>query len=332
MEICLNLSIKCGLRVIFASRENYRVVDTNFNIYSAKLAGRLRIHAQHWPTVGDYVTAEPQPGDWWLITAVDKRRSALTRRDPAGDTQVLCANVDLVLIVTSANEDLNLNRLERYLAMAFSGNVRPLIVVNKIELAADPHGLLDEMAHRFPDVDILGVSAAENLNLDGIEEYLHQGITAALVGSSGVGKSTLVNALVGSDRAETQTISASNDRGRHTTTHRELHALQSGAFLIDTPGLRQVGHDDPSGVSSVFGDIEALALQCRFTDCLHHSEPGCAIRGSLASGALTEERWDNYIKLSKELAFERRKTNKALQAEEKKKWAKIHMANRARRK
>lgn len=307
-------------------------MDQNFNIFNASLAGKIRHQSALWPAVGDFVTGEPQPGGWVLIVEVKERFSLLSRREFNGRTQILAANVHTLFIVTSANQDLNLNRLERYVALAISGGVTPVIVVNKIELASDAGALLDEVAARFADVDVLGTSAHEGWNVDGLEDYALEGRTVAFVGSSGVGKSSLTNALLGKEQMATSEIRGDDDRGRHTTTHRELHVTSGGAIVIDTPGLRSVGLSEDADLDSIFSDVESLALQCKFSDCRHSTEPGCAINAALDSGELDSARWNNYIKMGRELAHERRKTNKALQAEEKKKWAKIHMANRDRMK
>ncbi len=307
-------------------------MDQHFNIFDASLAGKIRHQAALWPTVGDYVSGLPQPGGWILIQSVNSRFSVIERRAPDGGSQILAANVDTLFIVTSANLDLNLNRLERYAAMAISGGVAPVFVINKIELAADPHAVLDQVAGRFPNIDVLGTSVVEGWNVESLAEYAVQGRTVAFVGSSGVGKSSLTNALLGRMHMAVSSIREDDDRGRHTTSHRELQVTPNGALVIDTPGLRTVGLGEDADLDSVFGDIEALARQCKFTDCRHSTEPGCAILAALESGDLHADRWENYIKLGRELAFERRKASKALQAEEKKKWAKIHMANRERMK
>ncbi len=305
-------------------------MDPHFHVTDAALAGRIRHSSALWPAVGDYVLGEPQPGGWTLITEVLPRQSVLARKDPGGQSQILAANVDTLFIVTSANQDLNLNQLERYAALATAGGVRPVIVLNKIELASDPHALLDEIAARFPTLDIFGTSANEGWNLDALEQYAQPNCTVAFVGSSGVGKSTLTNALIGHAVAETSGIRSGDDRGRHTTTHRELHRTPNQAFVIDTPGLRTVGLTDETDVESLFPDIEELTRRCRFSDCAHDTEPGCAVTAALESGELLPERWENFVKLGKELAYERRKGSKALQSEEKKHWAKIAMAIRKR--
>lgn len=329
MEYCSDFVF----RIIFEGRENYRVIDCRQNVMRARLAGKLRFHSDLWPAIGDWITGRPQPGGWILIEEVIERKSVLLRKDPGqNSSQVLAANVDTLFVVTSANQDLSLNRLDRYVTLALSGGVRPVIVVNKIELASEPHSLLDKVASRFPNVDVHGVSALEGWNLDGLDQYASPGQTVAFIGSSGVGKSSLTNAMLGHESMNTREIRTSDGRGRHTTTHRELHVTRIGAMIIDTPGLRQVGLSEDMDLDVAFSDIEEFARRCKFTDCQHQSEPGCTIQVALEEGALDADRWQNYLKLQKELAFERRKSSKALQSEERKRWAKIHVANRSRMK
>jgi ribosome biogenesis GTPase / thiamine phosphate phosphatase len=317
-------------RIVFESHGSFRVSNANNNLFPAEITGRLRDECRL--TVGDWVEGIPQPGGWVLITNVLERKSVLERKDPYKGTQILAANVDTLFVVTSANQDLSANRLDRYIALGLAGNMRPVILVNKLELTENPREFLTEVALRFPQVDVIGVSVFEAWNLDCLETYLRNGQTVCLVGSSGVGKSTLTNYFLGRPLIATQEVRESDGRGRHTTTHRELHVTESGASIIDTPGIRLVGLTGETEVSSAFPEIEEFALTCKFNDCRHSSEPGCAILAALESGELSRERWDSYLKLGRELDFERRKGNKALQAETKKKWAKINKDNRARMK
>jgi ribosome biogenesis GTPase len=318
------LSIYSNLvfRIIFESREQYRVIDENFKIYSATITGHMRFNSQDLPAVGDWVQGRLQVGDWVLIDAIGERSSVLARADSSGSRQILATNVDVLLIVTSANHDLNLNRLDRYIIMAQSGGVKPVIVINKIELSENPEQLVSEVAERFKYIDVHGVSFYENYNLEQISHYATEGRTLAFVGSSGVGKSSLTNYLIGGEAAVVGNIRESDGRGRHTTTHRELHITKSGAVVIDTPGLRSVGLSEDAGLEEAFADIMALAEKCKFRDCKHKTEPKCAIIAALDSGELESDRWQNFQKLQREIAFEKRKVDKSLASAQKKEWAK----------
>jgi ribosome biogenesis GTPase / thiamine phosphate phosphatase len=254
---------------------------------------------------------------------VHPRKSLLQQQDPSSmRPQVLASNVDVLFIVTSANHDFNLNRLDRYVAMAFSGGIRPVILINKVELAENPVELIEQAAQRFVGVDVHAVSVYQRLNLKSLDIYAQPAHTLAFVGSSGVGKSSLTNYLLGEEFMQTSEVRESDSRGRHTTTHREMHFTKSGAVLIDTPGLRSVSLSDGDGLDFVFSDIEDLAQKCKFSDCSHTGEPGCAMNKALENGELSEERWQSYCKLQREVAFESRKQNKALLSEQKKQWAK----------
>lgn len=324
----MNINQNACFRVIFESREIYRLTDEKQNIYQAELSGAFRHSSPIWPTVGDWVFGRAQKGeesDWILIEAVAERKNVFQRETAeALRPQVLAANLDLLFVVTSANHDLNLNRLDRYLALAASSNIKAVVLVNKIELSEEPGLLLDEIAQRYPQTDVHGVSAVEKWNLQSaLESYLAPGMTIAFVGSSGVGKSSLTNSLLPSDEMKTQEVRESDSRGRHTTTHRELLMTESGVAIIDTPGIRSVGLTDNTELDSIFSDVENLVQNCRFSDCRHESEPGCAVNEALASNTLEESRWSSYLKLQKEVAYEKRKTDKALMSQEKKKWAKI---------
>lgn len=309
-------------RVIFESRENYRLLDEKHNICPATISGNAR-NAEFFPTVGDWVTGSFQPGGWVLIAEIEPRYSELIRSSGAQQRpQILAANVNTLFIVTSANQDFNLNRLERYVGMAIAGNVQPVILINKIELAAKPQDYIEQAATRFANVDVHGVSAAQQWNLEVFELYQKSEATLAFAGSSGVGKSSLTNALLGKNLVDTSEIRERDGRGRHTTTHRELHVIPGGCYVIDTPGLRSLSLSGDSDLNPVFGDIQNLERQCRFSDCQHQTEPGCAVLGALDSGELDEQRWKNYGKMQRELAFESRKQSKALQSETKKQWAK----------
>jgi ribosome biogenesis GTPase / thiamine phosphate phosphatase len=283
-------------------------------------AGRLR--DEELPAVGDWVVARPLPGERRaLIEAVLPRRSAFTRKEAWRRTvqQVIAANVDTVFLMSAFGPDLNARRIERYLAAAWESGAEPVLVVNKTDLTGDPAaGLVEVEAIAF-GVPVHPVSAVTGAGMEALERYLLPGRTIALLGSSGVGKSTLLNRLCGREVLLTAEIRA-DGRGRHTTTHRELVPMPGGALLLDTPGMRELqlwGTEE--GLERAFEDVAALAEECRFNDCEHGREPGCAIRAALEDGSLSEERFENYRKLQRELHWLEVRQNARLVAEERKK-------------
>lgn len=324
----MKLLSKETFRVVFESRENYRVLDGNGNELPGEIAGVYRNSEEHWPVVGDWVSGRRLPGeksDWILIEELQKRKSVIKRKDAGGRSsrnQVLVANVDVIFIVTSPNEDFSLNRIERYLALVAAENIQPVILLNKIDASTQSEAFFLEITKRFPKISAFAVSALEN-KLDGIKENIKQNSTVVFLGSSGVGKSTLINAILGRPKMEIGEIREEDSKGRHTTTHRELIVTETGAAIVDTPGLRSVGLTEDSESGEWFSDIENLFSNCKFGDCGHESEPGCAVQAALNGGDLERSRWQNYQQMQKEIRFEKRKADKALQSEEKKKWAKI---------
>ena len=272
-------------------------------------AGRLGEDEQ--PAVGDWVAARPLDGERKaVIEAVLPRRSAFTRKEALSRTvaQVVAANVDTVFLVTAFGGDLNPRRLERYLTSAWDSGSNPVIVANKSDLADDPISELAEVEAVALGVPVLPVSATTNEGLESLDPHLAPGRTIALLGSSGVGKSTLVNRLAGREALVTAEI-RSDGRGRHTTTHRELVPLPTGALLIDTPGMRELQlWADEEVLDSTFAEIAEFAGECRFSDCSHEHEPGCAVKSALADGSLPAERFASYRKLQREIrALEIRK-------------------------
>jgi ribosome biogenesis GTPase len=242
----------------------------------------------------------------------------------------VAANVDTALLVASLNADLNLRRLERYLAVTYESGARPVIVLTKADLTEDVDALVAEVEGVAFGVPVLAMSARTGQGLDALAAHLPPGETAVLLGSSGAGKSTLLNALAGAELMATGAIREDDARGRHTTTHRELVRLPSGALILDTPGMRELGlWDAGAGVSSTFEDIEELAADCRFADCRHDGEPGCAVRAAIAAGDLAEERLRAYEKLQAELAYEHRREDPRAAAENRKLWISRHKAARA---
>jgi ribosome biogenesis GTPase len=271
---------------------------------SARLAGRLRLEREESgpPGVGDWVVLReaPGPGRTAIIDRVLERRTAFTRGAAGREAraQVVAANVDVVFAVCGLDADFNVRRLERYLARIWASGAQPVVVLNKADLCEDPAARVAEAASHAAGAPILVTSALRAEGLEALRGCIGEGVTVALVGSSGAGKSTLVNALLGEDRMPTGGVRESDGRGRHVTTHRQLALLPGGGLLLDTPGMRELQLLDEEGLGAVFGEVAALAAQCRFSDCSHGAEPGCAVQAAAASGALDPARLEHYQKLA----------------------------------
>ncbi|TDL58334.1 ribosome small subunit-dependent GTPase A [Paenibacillus dendritiformis] len=253
------------------------------------------------------MAAAPRPAEGRATIAGVLPRRSLFARKVAGnrpEAQVVAANADVALLVTSMTLDFEPRRLERYAALAWDSGAVPCIVLTKSDAADDAGDFIAQAELAAPGTDVFAVSALTGDGLERLRARLAPGTTVVLVGSSGVGKSTLANALAGGERMATQEVRAGDGKGRHTTTHRELLPLEGGAWLIDTPGMREVGMTaaDHDGLSSAFEDIEALAAACRFHDCSHSQEPGCAVNAAIASGELEAGRLASYRKLLREEA------------------------------
>jgi ribosome biogenesis GTPase len=262
------------------------------------LGGRwFQLPAEARPTIGDWVLLAP---DRTAVVRLLDRKSLLLRRAVARthELQPMAANVDTMLLVTSCNEEFNVARMERYLALALEAGVQPVVVLTKADLAQSPQDFVRQAAGLMRDLPVELVNAHDPETLQGVRRWCVEGQTVALLGSSGVGKSTLVNSLAGAAVQQTGAIRATDAKGRHTTTHRSLHLLPDGGLLVDNPGMRELTLADvESGLELLFSDVAELAARCRFADCRHEAEPGCAVQTAIADGRLDARRLDSYRKL-----------------------------------
>ena len=294
-------------RVISQERDIY-TVNCALGEIPAEVSGRFKYDAvtiSDFPAVGDYVLIETDGGEGHgIITALFPRKSCFTRK-AAGTghkEQVVAANIDYCFICMSLNNDFNLRRLERYLTAANSGGIVPVVVLTKADLCTDKEKKISEVRAVAGDADVIAVSSYPG-EYEEVYPYLKAEKTVAFLGSSGVGKSTLINRLLGKEVMKTQGL-RNDDKGRHTTVRREVMELPGGAFVIDTPGMRELGMwDSEEGIDITFSDIEELSAMCRFSDCSHGNEPGCAVRKAIDTGVLKPKRFESYLKLKKENAY-----------------------------
>ena len=277
------------------------------------------------PAVGDWVSIEPIDGKQAVIREIEPRRSAFVRKVAGfeSDAQIVAANVDVVFVVEPLDPGPNVRRIERYLTVAWESGAMPVVVLTKSDIGEDVADSLASVESSAPGVDVHAVSAVTGDGLDGLRAYLENGSTAATLGPSGAGKSSLINALAMAEVMATNEIRW-DGKGRHTTTHRELVDIPSGGSIIDTPGMRELQlWEGDDGIDRSFSDIAAFAEQCKFRDCAHESEPGCAVKAALDSGELSAERYANYCKQLRELAAIARKKDKKLANDEAKRWKQI---------
>lgn len=320
--------LKLG-RVALEHKHSYRVWLEEGE-YLCTLAGKLTFEAngrEDLPAVGDWVAVQASPGEMrGTIKGIIPRKSKFSRKAAGQVTeeQIVAANVDTVFIVNSLNDDLNLRRIERYLLLAWESGSNPVIVLSKADLVTDLQAKLDQVSSVAIGVPVIAVSVLEEKGIEELQAYLAPGKTIALIGSSGVGKSSLVNYFTGFEKQLVQEIRENDDKGKHTTTHREMVRLPGGAILIDTPGMREIQlWTSEDGITESFADIKEYADACKFRDCSHKNEPGCAVVSAIQEGLLEESRLVSYKKLQKELAFIDRKLDKKAQADEKKHWKNI---------
>jgi ribosome biogenesis GTPase len=318
-----------GGRVITQDKNSYLVAVKQKDEIRAQITGALRFQTtpDELPVVGDYVSMRIQDHSA-LIERVLPRKNLFARRGVHGShlLQPIAANLDTLFVTMSVNGDFNLRRVERYVTAARAFNIVAVLLLTKIDLVDDVQSLLDSAHKNFPDLQVLTISAEQNIGLEKLDNFRGPESTLAFVGSSGVGKSTLINYLCESERLAVGEIRQDDGRGKHTTTRRMMIHLNDGTSIIDTPGMREFAlADAEEGIGTVFSDIQTAAVDCRFRDCEHNDEPGCAVRESV-----DETRLHSWRKLKREAAFEARKTDRTAALAEKDKWKAIHKQNRIR--
>lgn len=296
-------------RVMEEQKHLYKII-CEYGVLSAEVSGKFRFNAGgtgDFPAVGDWVAAELRPDEGSAtIHSVLPRISKFSRKAAGSrtDEQIVAANFDYVFIISSLNLDLNLRRLERYLTTAWESGGIPVITLTKADLCEDMEGALNRVTDSAPGVTVHAVSAKTGLGIETLEQYTQPGKTIVFMGSSGVGKSTLLNSLAGSEIMYVNDIREDDSKGRHTTTHRQMVLMPSGCMIIDTPGMRELSvWDGEDGISTAFNDIDELALLCKFSDCSHRGEPGCAVAKAIIEGKIPKARLESYRKLQKEIRF-----------------------------
>jgi ribosome biogenesis GTPase len=312
-------------RVVSEHKERY-IVWTGKGEYTAEITGNMRFTAQSrkdYPAVGDWVALLTYDPDQAIIHAIFPRHSMITRQavGQRGEIQIIAANVDGAFLVQAVDRDFNINRLERYLTICRSSGIRPFIVLTKTDLIEAPQlaNIIDHICERIQNVAVIAISNETHDGYASLKSIMEKGRAYCMLGSSGVGKSTLLNNLSGRAVMKTDAISVSTQKGRHVTTHRELVVLENGSILIDNPGMREVGiADNTGGLETTFDRIVSLATECKYKDCTHTGEDGCAVLDAVQNGSLDRSSYENFIKMQREQAHfestvaERRKKGKDL--------------------
>lgn len=321
-RVKLGLDIFQLARVVAEHRGIYKVRDADGE-YSAKITGKQIFQAssrKDYPAVGDWVEISKLEEKKAAIHSILPRKTVMERKySGKNEAQTIAANIDVAFVIESVGRDYNLNRIERYFAIASGGGIRPAIILNKTDLVSQEESdlALAEIKERFKNVDVIAASVLADGGLDGLKGYIAKGKTYCFLGSSGVGKSSLINGLLGGGKIKTGGIGAHSSRGKHTTTAREMYFLAQGGIVVDNPGMREVGVADAgAGLGGLFEEITVLAKKCKFVDCAHIHEPGCEVLAALESGALDKGKYSNYIGLKKEAehygmtGFEKRKKDR----------------------
>ncbi|MCL2013934.1 MAG: ribosome small subunit-dependent GTPase A [Oscillospiraceae bacterium] len=294
-------------RITAVHRERYELVCSHGTIFGKLKTAVYYGQGEDFPTVGDFVFVRYGASGDSLIIKTFPRKSFFSRREPGPipRDQAVAANFDTVFLMTSLNRDFNVGRLERYLTLAWQSNATPVVILTKADLADEYEAQIQAVQEIAVGIDVIAVSAVTGQGLGIISNYLQPQKTVVFLGSSGVGKSSLLNALAGEKLMDIKAIRENDSRGRHTTTHRQLFMLPYGAMVIDTPGMRELGMwDVSSGLGEAFSDVkEVLSRGCKFTDCHHQTEPGCAVKSAIENGELSADRWQSYLKLKHEAKY-----------------------------